>query len=146
MARAYDRGHHYSLRNAGADYVISETYHSALNLGTETLKVMGIHPFKAEQQKASFMEIEAQSKNTLYEKWIEWTEHSEDERYAASFRELFMEFEDALSEAMKRERGDRHSKSERGWTPPPKVMMMLLNRFRQKKKRKNKSKNLLNNC
>lgn len=36
------------------------------------------------------------------------------------FRELFMEFEDALSEAMKRERGDRHSKSERGWTPPPK--------------------------
>ncbi|HIF9212027.1 TPA: monovalent cation:proton antiporter-2 (CPA2) family protein [Photobacterium damselae] len=117
LARAYDRGHHYSLRNAGADYVISETYRSALALGTEVLKEMGVHPFKAEQQKSAFVETEAQSKDILFQTWKESTE---DDRFNASYRELFMQLEDALSEAMKRERGDRHSKSERGWTPPPK--------------------------
>lgn len=33
LARAFDRGHGYRLRTAGADDVISETYHSALELG-----------------------------------------------------------------------------------------------------------------
>ncbi|WP_299728092.1 hypothetical protein [uncultured Endozoicomonas sp.] len=57
LARAFDRGHHYELCDAGADYVISETYDSALNLGAESLVRLGVHPFKAEQIKQGFIPI-----------------------------------------------------------------------------------------
>lgn len=117
LARAYDRGHHYALRCAGADYMISETYRSALALGTQALKDVGFHPFRAEQLKAAFVETEAQSKEVLYQTWKESTEEN---KFSASYRELFMQLEEALGEAMKGERSDKHAKSERGWTPPPK--------------------------
>ena len=35
LARAFDRGHGYELRHAGADVIVSETYHSALEAGGE---------------------------------------------------------------------------------------------------------------
>ncbi len=117
LARAYDRGHHYSLRCAGADYVISETYRSALALGTEALKNLGVHPFRVEQQKATFVETEAKSKEKLYQTWAESTD---EDRFNTSYVELFMQLESTLGEAMKQERTDKHTKSERGWTPPPK--------------------------
>ncbi|EAR54129.1 glutathione-regulated potassium-efflux system protein KefC [Photobacterium sp. SKA34] len=118
LARAYDRGHHYSLRCAGADYVISETYRSALALGTEALKNLGVHPFRAEQQKATFVETEARSKEKLYQTWLDSTE---EDRFNTSYVELFNQLESTLSDVMKQERTDKHTKSERGWTPPPKV-------------------------
>ena len=117
LARAYDRGHHYSLRCAGADYVISETYRSALAMGAQALKELGVHPFRAEQQKAMFVETEAKSKELLYQTWRDSTE---EDRFNSSYVELFMQLEQTLGEAMKQERTDKHTKSERGWTPPPK--------------------------
>ena len=117
FARAYDRGHHYALRCAGSTFVISETYHSALTMGTEALKTLGFHPFHAEQLKSAFMETEAKSKDLLYETWKESTE---DNKFNASYRELFIQLETALSEEMQKERSDRHTKKARGWTPPPK--------------------------
>ena len=36
------------------------------------------------------------------------------------YRELFMQQEAAIREAMQQDRHDRYSSSERGWTPPPK--------------------------
>ncbi len=69
------------------------------------------------QLKAAFVETEAQSKEVLYQTWKESTEEN---KFSASYRELFMQLEEALGEAMKGERSDKHAKSERGWTPPPK--------------------------
>ncbi|MCW8330257.1 monovalent cation:proton antiporter-2 (CPA2) family protein [Photobacterium sp. SDRW27] len=117
LARAYDRGHHYALRLAGADYIISETYHSALTLGTEALKSLGVHPFRAEQLRSSFIETEAMSKEALYQTWKDSTEEN---KFNAQYLELFLQLEDALGEVMKSERGDKQPRSERGWTPPPK--------------------------
>ncbi|PSW20689.1 potassium transporter [Photobacterium sanctipauli] len=117
LARAYDRGHHYALRNAGADYVISETYHSALTLGTEALKDLGVHPFRAEQLKQAFIDTEAKSKKALYKTWKESTEEN---KFNADYRELFMQLEDALSQVMKSERHEKHTSSDRSWAPPPK--------------------------
>ena len=117
LARAYDRGHHYALRFAGADFIISETYHSALTLGTQALKDLGVHPFRAEQLRQTFNETEAKSKDVLYQAW---KDNTEDNKYNATYRDLFMQLEEALSKEMKADRHDKHASSERGWTPPPK--------------------------
>jgi len=117
LARAFDRGHLYSLREAGADVAVIETYHSALELGTEALKQAGIHPYKAERYKSAFAAAEHEARQRLFEVW---SEGSEGDRFNNNYRELFMQLEDVLADIMKRDRADGHARSERGWTPPPK--------------------------
>ncbi|ABZ75828.1 potassium efflux system protein [Shewanella halifaxensis HAW-EB4] len=117
MARAFDRRHLYRLRNAGADFMVSETFHSALNLGKHALIRLGVHPFKAEQQRATFYETETTHKDTLYEAWKQFTE---DDKYLVHYRDMFIQLEETLSAAMKDERYRSFSKVERSWTPPPK--------------------------
>ena len=117
LARAYDRGHLYALREAGADVAVIETYHSALELGTEALKQAGIHPYKAERYKSAFAAAEQEARQRLFEVW---SEGSEGDRFSNNYRELFMQLEDVLGDIMQRDRADGHSRSERGWTPPPK--------------------------
>ncbi|GIU36360.1 monovalent cation:proton antiporter-2 (CPA2) family protein [Shewanella schlegeliana] len=117
MARAFDRRHLYRLRNAGADFMVSETFHSALNLGKHALIRLGVHPFKAEQQRATFYETETTHKDTLYEAWKQFTE---DDKYLVHYRDMFIQLEETLSAAMKDERYRSYSKAERSWTPPPK--------------------------
>ncbi|WP_261818034.1 monovalent cation:proton antiporter-2 (CPA2) family protein [Vibrio gallicus] len=117
MARAFDRGHFYLLRQAGADHIESETFHSALELGTQTLRCMGFHPFQIEQQRHAYIQIEKESSNDLYHAWLD---HSEEERYDNNFIKLFIELEDKVRNMMNSDRSDKHDKGERGWTPPPK--------------------------
>jgi len=117
FARAFDRGHHFELKYAGADFIISETYHSALELGKEALISLGVHPFQTEQKKATLCELELCYKDSLYEMW---KQNSEDNKYSTHFRELFIELETSIANAMKSERFDEQAKVERGWTPPPK--------------------------
>ncbi len=117
FARAFDRGHHFELKHAGADFIVSETYHSALELGKEALIALGVHPFKAEQKKATLRELELCYKDSLYEMW---KKNSEDSKYSTHFRELFIELETAIAKAMKSEHLDEQARVERGWTPPPK--------------------------
>ena len=117
LARAYDRGHHYSLRDAGADYIVNETYHSALALGAEALQKLGVHPFRAEKLRVAFDLQEHDGRELLYEKW---RAKSDGERYGTGYQELYIQLEEALSGIMQSDRDDRHSRSERGWTPPPK--------------------------
>lgn len=116
LARAYDRGHHYALKSVGADIIISETYHSALKMGTEALKEVGFHPFKVEQLKAAFLDVEAKSKEGLYQAWKNSTE---DNKYSSDYVNLFMQLEDEIEKAMSGDREDGHTRTERGWTPPP---------------------------
>ncbi len=117
LARAFDRGHDYRLREAGADYTVREAYHSALDLGTEALRELGLHPFKAEQLKATFDAAEAGVRDDLYEAW---RRRPEGERMGADYRDLFIQLNTAMGEAMQGDRDDRHTRAERGWTPPPK--------------------------
>ncbi len=117
FARAFDRGHHFELKHAGADFIVSETYHSALELGKEALIALGVHPFKAEQKKATLRELELCYKDSLYEMW---KKNSEDSKYSTHFRELFIELETAIAKAMKSEHLDEQYRVERDWTPPAK--------------------------
>ncbi|CAM4184403.1 monovalent cation:proton antiporter-2 (CPA2) family protein [Vibrio neonatus] len=117
IARAFDRGHFYQLRQAGAHHIESETFHSALEVGTVALRCMGFHPFQIEQQRHSYIYVEKQSSDELYNAWLD---DSEGERYDNNFIKLFIELEDKIRDAMGSDRHDGDSRAERGWTPPPK--------------------------
>lgn len=117
LARAFDRGHSYLLRSAGADYIESETYHSALETGAEALRSLGYHPFFVEQQKAVYKRAEEQQSDKLYQAWAD---KSGGERFDNNYRKLFIELEDNIKQAMAKESQYKRSGSERGWTPPPK--------------------------
>ncbi|MCG9603294.1 monovalent cation:proton antiporter-2 (CPA2) family protein [Vibrio sp. Isolate31] len=117
LARAFDRGHSYRLREAGADFVESETYHSALEMGAEALRSLGHHPFFVEQQKSTYQRVESRKSEKLYQAW---SETEENPRYDNNYRQIFIHLEEAMKENMKKDRSDKHSRSERGWTPPPK--------------------------
>ncbi|MEZ9702649.1 monovalent cation:proton antiporter-2 (CPA2) family protein [Vibrio sp. 10N.261.46.E12] len=117
LARAFDRGHSYRLREAGADFVESETYHSALEMGAQALRSLGHHPFFVEQQKSTYQRVESRKSEKLYQAW---SEAEENPRYDNNYRQIFIHLEEAMKEDMKKDRSDKHSHSERGWTPPPK--------------------------
>jgi CPA2 family monovalent cation:H+ antiporter-2/glutathione-regulated potassium-efflux system ancillary protein KefC len=117
IARAFDRGHSYALRLAGADTIISETYYSALEAGKQALNDVGFHPFQVEQQKNAFVSLEEAGAEKLY---TTWRDASEEDRYNVDFQKLFIELEEAISSAMNSDRADKHARTERGWTPPPK--------------------------
>ncbi len=115
LARAFDRGHGYSLRAAGADQVVSETYHSALEAGNGALTAMGIHPERARQMTRAFLDAEAAHEDDLYEAWEE-IEGSL--AFSPRYGELFLKLEETLSDAM-----DEHQSPEDaqlpGYRPPP---------------------------
>ena len=117
IARAFDRGHLYRLREADAHLIESETYHTALELGVQTLRTLGTHPFSAEQQRAAFRTVEDQKSDLLYETWLD---DSEGERFDDNYRKLFMQLEEQIAEAMGKDKRGIHSLAERVWTPPPK--------------------------
>lgn len=117
IARAFDRGHGYLLRQSGADIIESETYHSALEMGVHTMKEVGMHPFHVEQQKVAYKNVEDAKSDILYEAWAGG---SEEERYDNNYRKLFIQLETHISEAMGSDKRGIHSMAEREWTPPPK--------------------------
>ncbi|WP_334059275.1 monovalent cation:proton antiporter-2 (CPA2) family protein [Alteromonas sp. S005] len=116
LARAFDRGHGYRLRQLGADFVVSETYHSALEMGAEALRSLNVHPFHVERQKMAYKNIESQQNDVLYHAWID---DASGERVDNNYLKLFSELESLIEDALKTDLHDRHSKM-RGWTPPPK--------------------------
>ncbi|EHW0633894.1 cation:proton antiporter [Vibrio vulnificus] len=117
IARAFDRGHGYRLRQAGADVIESETYHSALEVGGQTMKLLGVHPFFVEQQKMRYKRVENRKSDSLYSAWLD---DSEGERFDNNYRKLFMQLEEKMMLEMQKDRHTNLSRSERGWTPPPK--------------------------
>jgi monovalent cation:proton antiporter-2 (CPA2) family protein len=116
LARAFDQIHYYQLKHAGAEFIIKETYHAALDLGCEALTRLGFHPFRAEQLKATFIATEDETVEDMFQSWVSST----DSGMSPGYRELFMQQEAAIRAAMQADRSDRHSNSERGWNPPPK--------------------------
>lgn len=116
LARAFDQIHYYQLKQAGAGFIVKETYHSALDIGCEALTRLGFHPFRAEQLKNTFISAEEASSEDMFDHWLS----SEEAGMGPGYRELFMQQEKAIRDAMQHDRSDRHSSKERGWTPPPK--------------------------
>lgn len=117
LARAFDKGHNYELKHAGADFIVNETYHSALKLGAKALTSLGFHPFLVEQKKNMFFQTEEQASERLYK---QWKFGSEGKQYDHDYRKLFIKMEEAIKVAMQTDRMDNHNSEERGWTPPPK--------------------------
>ncbi|WP_125562901.1 MULTISPECIES: monovalent cation:proton antiporter-2 (CPA2) family protein [Pseudoalteromonas] len=97
LARAFDRGHHYELKHAGADVIVSETYHSALDLGAQALTCLGFASEIAAQKKQAFWETEQAASERLYDTW----QHGSDgQQYDHDFRKLFIQTEEAIKAAM----------------------------------------------
>jgi CPA2 family monovalent cation:H+ antiporter-2 len=115
LARAFDRGHGYKLREAGADDVVSETYHSALELGGHALTAMGVHPMRAKQMTWAFVENERAHEDQLFEAWKEIEEGIS---FSPRYGELFMKLEEALSSAMYRDWDEPKREDVPVWTPP----------------------------
>jgi monovalent cation:proton antiporter-2 (CPA2) family protein len=108
LARAFDQIHYYQLKQAGAEYVIKETYHAALDLGCEALTRLGFHPFRAEQLKNTFIAVENETVEGMYQNWVTST----DSGMSPGYRELFMQQEAAIRAAMQADPGDHHSEHE----------------------------------
>ncbi|MDI9246058.1 monovalent cation:proton antiporter-2 (CPA2) family protein [Marinobacter sp. CHS3-4] len=115
LARAFDRGHGYQLRGAGADDVVRETYHSALELGGHALTAMGVHPLRAKQMTWAFYDNESAHEDELYEAWQEIEEGIS---FSPRYGELFMKLEEALSSAMQTDWDDPKREDVPVWTPP----------------------------
>lgn len=67
LTREFDRGHYHEVRDAGADWVVKETFHTALEMGGEALRSMGVHPYRADQLKSVVVERETAHSEELYD-------------------------------------------------------------------------------
>lgn len=100
LARAYDRAHLYELKEAGADYVIGETYSSALNVAGEALKILGKSESKVEMLKKKFKGVEDQHFDKLFHSW---RDEGESFVFDEHYLKLFMNIEEELIKTMQRE-------------------------------------------
>ncbi|GEN27449.1 potassium transporter [Halovibrio variabilis] len=115
LARAFDRGHGYQLREAGADDVVSETYHSALELGGHALTAMGVHPMRAKQMTWAFVHNEDAHEDELFESWKEIEGGM---AFSPRYGELFMKLEESLNSAMQQDWPEPQREDVPIWTPP----------------------------
>jgi monovalent cation:proton antiporter-2 (CPA2) family protein len=107
LARAYDRGHYYSLEHAGADYIISETYLSAVKLGTQALQDLGFAQESVTKVRHKFMDAEVKGSRSLYKIW---QESSSEHTFDSDYQQLFIELEEELSEIMDEKESMTHRK------------------------------------
>ncbi|MFC4257780.1 monovalent cation:proton antiporter-2 (CPA2) family protein [Marinobacter lacisalsi] len=115
LARAFDRGHGYRLRQAGADDVVRETYHSALEMGGHAMTALGVHPLRSRQMTWAFQQNEEAHDDDLYEAWkdIESGIH-----FSSRYGELFMKLEETLSGVMQSDWDEPSREDVPIWTPP----------------------------
>ncbi|QDL91271.1 potassium transporter [Paroceanicella profunda] len=69
IARAYDRIHQYELMDAGADIVVRETFHSALETARQTLLSLGKEAHAVDRLVETFARHDARSVKDLYSFW-----------------------------------------------------------------------------
>ncbi len=112
-ARAHDRHHVYELENAGAHHAVRETFEASLAMGRDALVALGHHPFRAESARRTFRAHDEASVDALRATWNAGG-------VSKSYIDAMRVYSDTLFDLMKADRSDRHDRSERGWTPPPK--------------------------
>lgn len=116
LARSYDRGHYFSLQHAGADYIISETYLSAVELGTQALIDLGFAQDKVTKQRQKFMDAEAKGKRSLYKIW---QENTVENKFDSNYQQLFIKLEEELSQIMASEEIEENETNATQHTNPP---------------------------
>ena len=103
LVRAFDQIHYYQLKQAGAEFIVKETYHSALDLACEALTRLGFNSRRAEQLKNTFIRTEDETSDDMFDSWVS----SADSGIGPGYRELFMQQEIAIREAMQRDHSDQ---------------------------------------
>lgn len=117
LARAYDVGHMYLLKKAGADLTVRELLDGSLTLGAEALRRLGNHPYRVEQMVRVFRRFQAEGLAGMYELWDQDPDVARNLALQAHIRSLVGSLQDALNT----DRRQMHDRSERAWTPPPKA-------------------------
>ena len=112
-ARAHDRHHQYELESAGAHSVERETFEGALGMARNALIALGRHPFSAEQARRKFRDHDLTALNALREEWNK-------DGVSAAYIDAMRAHAQTLFTLMQSDRSERHDRSDRGWTPPPK--------------------------
>jgi monovalent cation:proton antiporter-2 (CPA2) family protein len=110
LVRAFDQIDYYRLKQAGAEYIIKETYVSALDMGYEALVRLGFDAKHAEKSRMAFIEIENRNSDEMFESW----KSSEGSGLSPGYRELFMQQEAALRKAMPNKNKQNGKMSEAG--------------------------------
>ncbi|MCZ6882656.1 MAG: cation:proton antiporter, partial [Gammaproteobacteria bacterium] len=105
LVRAFDQIHYYQLKQAGAEFIVKETYHSALDLACEALTRLGFNSRRAGQLKNTFIRTEDETSDDMFDNWVS----SADSGIGPGYRELFMQQEVAIRDAMQRDHGDRET-------------------------------------
>lgn len=94
LARAYDRTHAYQLIYAGADYITRETFGSALAMGKEALKLLGLQDRRAKMMIESFDKHDTEDMYQLSEVW------GDDHEYGLRIRQNLEDLEQVLQADM----------------------------------------------
>ncbi|MEO1573424.1 MAG: monovalent cation:proton antiporter-2 (CPA2) family protein [Pseudomonadota bacterium] len=69
LTRALDRSHVYQLKSLGCAVIRRETFSSALEVGVESLKLLGFRSFQARRMGQVFRQHDEKSLDQLYELW-----------------------------------------------------------------------------
>jgi monovalent cation:proton antiporter-2 (CPA2) family protein len=99
LARAYDRRHAYELMKAGAECITRETFGSALTMGGDALRLLGIPDHRAARMMDAFEKHDTEGMHKLYEVW------GDDQAYGLRIRQNLEDLEKVL-------RDDRSSANE----------------------------------
>ncbi len=102
LARAIDRRHAYELIQAKIDGMRRETFDSALHLGVDALKLLGISDEDAKHAGAMFEEHDEEVLHKLAEVW------GDDQRYGMAVQKGLQE----LKQVLQNEANERQSKKE----------------------------------
>lgn len=94
LARAYDRTHAYQLIYAGADYITRETFGSALKMGQEALKLLGLQERRAKMMVERFDKHDTEDMYQLSEVW------GDDHEYGLRIRQNLEDLEQVLQADM----------------------------------------------
>lgn len=90
LARAYDRTHAYELIHAGADYIARETFGSALGVGEQALKLLGLDAERAGRMARAFEKHDTEGMYKLSEVW------GDDHEYGLRIRQNLEDLESVL--------------------------------------------------
>lgn len=119
LARAFDVGHRYLLQKAGADLALREVYDSSLSLGGAALRRLGVHPYKVERMTRAFRGHELEGLDGMFELWDQDPDIARNLALQAHIRQNH----ESLQDTLESDRLQLHDRTERGWTPPPKLQL-----------------------
>lgn len=92
LARAYDRRHAYELMKAGAECITRETFGSAVRMGRDALRMLGVSDGRAHRMSDSFEQHDNEGLQKLYEVW------GDDQAYGLRVKEHLEHLERVLND------------------------------------------------